>query len=177
MPYPPLLQDSRVGATLPGKVRGNPLIQLVVDATRRRKSLAFERALLRHSLYFQQIVCHLAASGYTVAQKIETLPRASATPEGTFDKAVSSVLAFAVLLRFDDDFQEELARDGNERPYVNATSIDLMWAVDHNWHQHGPSGVVDLVANEAEEFLPDVESREELRAAAWRRLDDFRRLI
>jgi hypothetical protein len=99
-----------------------------------------------------------------------------ATPNGNFDEAINSVLAFAVPVRFDDESRRMLASDLFERPHFNAANLDLLLAIEHTWHRYGSSSVVDLVAREASHFLPVVASLHDLRASVRKRLIDFRSL-
>jgi hypothetical protein len=155
----------------------DPIVALITDATRRRGSAVFQAALARLGPFAAKLLLHLSLPNVPQEVKLAQLPRIARTPSNLrYDRAISSVIAFAVLSRFDEYIQSELEARGYRRSYVNGTGMDLLQALHGVWKSRSDDRLIALSANEAACFLGFVADVEGLKIAIRERLEDFKTL-
>lgn len=149
----------------------NPLAELCAEAQRLRGSRIYEGALQDFGHFGQALIRHFAAPGPKIGNKIVALSHSAAAP----DRAVASVLALAVLIRFSEFVQRERLALGYRRQWEDPSGLDLLAAIEQCCLDGDENRLIALIAREAVEFFRDVEAPA-LLVAIGRRLPDFKRL-
>jgi hypothetical protein len=152
------------------------LEQFIAGATKRKGSRVGRAALARMTPFARTLVEHLSSSNHRSLRKVQTLPRVTPVHHSSYDLALSKVLAFAVLSRFDEYVQAERERLGIRRQYVNGTGIDLMTAIRDAWLTNGDDALVVVIAGEAFHYLAMVPNIADFEVAIRARLADFKKL-